>query len=267
MRPLPVRNARLRFLDADEVTRLLRAARDDVAALWLVPAIELAVRTGLRQGELLRLRWTDLDAGRRLATILETKNGAPRHVPLSAAAQAIVATLPATGATVLAWPWGDPLSDTTLYYAFQRVCAAAGIADCTWHTLRQTFASHLVMSGVDLRTVQELLGHKTLAMTMRYAHLAPSHVAAAVEKLDAALAPPEAARAVAAAPKLTRFEHAASGQQTPAKRKYVEARRLGEWRRGESNPRPNAPEGDTGSDQECPSAWNSKNQDPHSHQK
>ena len=85
VRPLPVSNARLRFLTADELARLLAAARRDVAAPWLVPAIELAVRTGLRQGELLRLRWTDLDAGRRLATILQTKNNTPRHVPLNAA--------------------------------------------------------------------------------------------------------------------------------------------------------------------------------------
>jgi site-specific recombinase XerD len=60
-----------------------------------------------------------------------------------------------------------------LYCAFQRVCNAAGLAKCTWHTLRHTFASHLVMQGVDLRTVQEFLGHKTLRMTMRYSHLAP----------------------------------------------------------------------------------------------
>src|SRR5262249_44287565 len=77
-----------------------------------------------------------------------------------------------------------------------------------------------------------------------YAHLSPAHQAAAVAKLTAALTPTsEAARAVASAqsspaapPKLTRFEHAPSGRQTPAKRKYVEGRRLGEGRRGESNP-------------------------------
>src|SRR5206468_8281315 len=106
--------------------------------------------------------------------------------------------LPRHGRTVLAWPWGEAVSDTTLYHAFRRACAAAGIADCTWHTLRHTFASHLVMAGVDLRTVQELLGHMTLEMTLRYSHLAPAHKASAVEKLTAALAAPEAPVAVAA---------------------------------------------------------------------
>src|SRR5262249_52977267 len=80
-------------------------------------------------------------------------------------------------------------------------------------------------------------------MTARYAHLSRAHQAAAVERLTAALAPPsEASRAIADTPQappaptqLTRFEHARSGRQTPAKRKYVAGRRLGEWRRGESN--------------------------------
>ena len=87
------------------------------------------------------------------------------------------------------------------------------------------------MEGVDLRTVQELLGHKDPTMTARYAHLSPAHKAAAVAKLGAALtAPTEPVRAVATAGSrpgsgapLTRFEHAPSGRQTPAKRKYVEA--------------------------------------------
>jgi hypothetical protein len=58
-----------------------------------------------------------------------------------------------------------------------------GIKDFTWHTFRHTFASRLVMAGVDLRTVQELMGHKTLQMTLRYAHLAPKHQLSAVQRL------------------------------------------------------------------------------------
>jgi len=61
---------------------------------------------------------------------------------------------------------------------------AAGLEDFTWHCLRHTFASRLVMAGVDIRTVAELMGHRTLAMTMRYAHLAPDHQRAAVDRLE-----------------------------------------------------------------------------------
>jgi site-specific recombinase XerD len=64
------------------------------------------------------------------------------------------------------------------------VIVEAKIAKFTWHCLRHTFISRLVMKGVDLRTVQELAGHKTIAMTVRYAHLAPEHNQAAIEKLD-----------------------------------------------------------------------------------
>ena len=66
---------------------------------------------------------------------------------------------------------------------FEDAVTEAGIRHFTWHDLRHTFASRLVMVGVDIRTVQELLGHKAIAMTCRYAHLAPAHQLAAVEKL------------------------------------------------------------------------------------
>jgi site-specific recombinase XerD len=68
---------------------------------------------------------------------------------------------------------------------FEAVLADAKITAFSWHCLRHTFASRLVMAGVDIRTVQELLGHKTIAMTVRYSHLAPKHMLAAVERLDA----------------------------------------------------------------------------------
>jgi len=129
--------------------------------------MKLAVHTGLRQGELLRLRWADLSPTLPLATIPQTKNNEPKHVPLNAEAHAALAALPRYGVTVFAWPWGDPVSDTTLYAAFQRACRGAGITDFRWHDLRHTFASHLVMAGVDLRTVQELLGHKDPAIRIR----------------------------------------------------------------------------------------------------
>jgi len=203
VKPFAVDNARVRWLSPHEVARLLAAAARDIAAEWLVPAITIAVHTGLRQGELLRLRWTDLGPGRTIATIRGTKNNEPKHVPLKAVVQATLAALPVFGETVLAWPWGDAVSDTTLYAAFGRACRAAGITDFHWHDLRHTFASHLVMAGVDLRTVQDLLGHKTLAMTLRYSHLAPAHKATAVARLTEALAPgpiDEPAAAAAGAP-------------------------------------------------------------------
>ena len=73
---------------------------------------------------------------------------------------------------------------TTVYDAFKKACSAAGIDDFRFHDLRHTFASHLVMAGVDLVTVKDLLGHAGINMTVRYSHLVPEHKAQAVAKLE-----------------------------------------------------------------------------------
>jgi len=101
------------------------------------------------------------------------------------------------------------------------------------------------LKGKDLVVVKELLGHATIEMTMRYAHLAPQHTANAVESLTQALAAPvheteTAAVGTREAAPRARSEHAPSGRQSPAKAKYLRDQRLGKWRRGESNPRPKA---------------------------
>jgi len=77
---------------------------------------------------------------------------------------------------------GKPYQDVKR--SFSSACRRAGIKDFRFHDIRHTFASHLVMAGIDLTTVKELLGHKTIAMTLRYAHLAPSHKVKAVDILD-----------------------------------------------------------------------------------
>lgn len=142
--------------------------------------LDIAIHTGLRKSEQYRLTWSCVDFERQILTVPQSKNGETRHVPLNSTALAAFLLLKrySDGAGVFrsVGPrrWFEPAIEKS------------GLTDFTWHCLRHTFASRLVMAGVDLRTVQELLGHKTIAMTCRYAHLAPSHKLAAVARLVAA---------------------------------------------------------------------------------
>ncbi len=171
-------NARLRFLDKNEEAVLRAKIRELCPARE--PEFDLALYTGMRRGEQYGLCWEDVDFGRRMLTIPRSKNGAMRHVPLNATALHALAELRTRNGD-LDFVCGGSRSPR---HWFEPAVEAAKLASFTWHCLRHTFASRLVMAGVDIRTVAELLGHKTLAMTMRYAHLAPDHQRAAVERLE-----------------------------------------------------------------------------------
>jgi integrase len=171
-------NARLRFLSKDEERGLRIKIRE--LCPEREPEFDLALYTGMRRSEQYRRRWEDVDFERRLLTISQSKNGAMRHLPLNASAVHALADLRSKnehsefvcGGVKEPRHWFEPL------------VVAAGLKDFTWHCLRHTFAGRLVMAGVDIRTVAELMGHRTLAMTMRYSHLAPDHQRAAVDRLE-----------------------------------------------------------------------------------
>jgi site-specific recombinase XerD len=146
----------------------------------------MSLNTGMRLSEQYNLQWSWIDFGTRVLTIPRSKHGELRHVPLNDAA---VNSLQAARALSNGSPYvflnhfGERLCTPRKW--FEDAVATARIANYTWHTNRHTFASRLVMAGVDLRTVQELLGHKSITTTMRYAHLAPTHQLAAVQRLCA----------------------------------------------------------------------------------
>ncbi len=175
-------NRRLRFLTADEEGKL----REYIQAHWPHHwcAVELALNTGMRRGEQFSLRWRDADLERRIITLQTTKNGKPRHIPLNNAA---IAALQSAYSLSNEQPWvflnryGEQHTSPRTW--FEKATKELRLRDITWHTLRHTFASRLVMAGVSLVTVKELMGHKTIEMTLRYAHLAPEHNLAAVQML------------------------------------------------------------------------------------
>ena len=138
----------------------------------------------MRRNEQHRLRWQDVDLARGIITIPHAKHGEKRYIPINSTAEVALRTLlaRANGSPyVCPGPDGDRHRKWERW--FERCIRQTGIADFRWHDLRHTFASRLVMAGVDLRTVQELLGHKGIQMTLRYAHLAPAHLRDAVERL------------------------------------------------------------------------------------
>jgi site-specific recombinase XerD len=171
-------NARIRFLSSDE-EKVLRKAIDGKCSERM-PEFDLALNTGLRLSEQYGLLWENVSLPLRMLTIPRSKNGTMRHVPLNQAAVKALETLrerlPSSG-----WVCGGGREPRRW---FEPVLKEAKVANFSWHWMRHTFASRLVMAGVDIRTVQELLGHKTIAMTVRYCHLAPKHTMAAVERLD-----------------------------------------------------------------------------------
>jgi integrase len=176
---------RVRFLsDAEEVR--LRAAIEHRFREFL-PHFLLSIHTGMRMSEQYGLDWGQVDFERRQIHLPKTKNGDPRTMPLNSIAVAALKELHGRGKQMKAMPvfpsvrTGESLQGSRGW--FPSALEEAKIEGYTWHCNRHTFASRLVMAGVDLRTVAELLGHRTLQMVMRYSHLAPEHQASAVDRL------------------------------------------------------------------------------------
>jgi integrase len=171
-------NQRVRFLSDDEEKRLKGALGRD----WEIAS--LAINTGLRRAELFNLRCENVDFATGLITIPRSKNGELRRVPMNETAKEILR--PRMGSEwIIQNRFGRPRNAKNFKErVFDPAVAAAEIDNLRFHDLRHTFASRLVMQGVDLPTVQALMGHKSISMTLRYAHLSPEHQLGAVRKLD-----------------------------------------------------------------------------------
>lgn len=172
---------RLRLLEPEEEARLLAAA-EPLRTLLLV-----GLHTGLRRSELFSLRWADVDLKRGQVTVQAAyaKNGRMRTVPLNRVVRDALARLRQEAHGEFVFPGRHGALRSSIRTAFARACQRAQVHGVTWHTLRHTFASRLVLAGVDLRTVQELGGWQTIGMVQRYSPLTASHKAQAVEKLAA----------------------------------------------------------------------------------
>jgi len=174
---LSEKNRRLRYLQEDEIGRLIANCPD-----YLRPIVVMALNTGMRKGEVLNLKWEDVDLGTRIIYVVNTKTDEKREIPVNTILYAMLVDLRTkSDAYVFPNDAGEPYVD--IRKGFRTATNKSHIKNFRFHDLRHTFASQLVMKGVDLRTVQELLGHKSIEMTVRYAHLSPNHKQAAVERL------------------------------------------------------------------------------------
>jgi integrase len=172
---------RLRYLTLEESVRLLAACDTPP---YLRPIVDLAMHTGMRRSEILRLCWSDLDLRRRTITLTQTKNNEVRVIPINDTVAAVLRTWPHVVGTDTLFP---ALNGPMVSRAFWRACRKADVSNLRLHDLRHTFASYLAMGGFNLRVIQQLLGHKDLRMTARYAHLSADHLQQAVKSLDTVL--------------------------------------------------------------------------------
>lgn len=179
---------RVRFLSDDERGRLLAACKAS-ANPDLHPAVVLALSTGGRHMEIMGLRWPLVDLKRGVLRLEQTKNGERRSLPLAGLALELMQARAKVRRldTDLVFPGSNPAKPLDLRAPWLAALKVAGIEDFRWHDLRHSAASYLAMNGATLAEIAEVLGHKTLAMVKRYAHLSTDHTAGVVARMNAAV--------------------------------------------------------------------------------
>jgi integrase len=177
---------RVRFLDDDERAKLLNACKKSPNK-FLYPCVVLALATGMRQAELMGLKWQDVDLQRGVIILHETKNGERRRVPVAGLALNLLkehSKIRRIDTALLFPSERKPQQPIDLRKAFLNALKFAEIENFHWHDLRHCTASYLAMDGASLAEIAEVLGHKTLSMVKRYAHLSDGHVSNVVASMN-----------------------------------------------------------------------------------
>jgi integrase len=180
-----ISNSRTRFLNDDEKERLLSVCRESESK-GLYPIVILALSSGMRRGEIMNLKWRDIDLARGSILLQTTKNGEQRFIPLVETALDLLRskyTNHAVDSLVFPSP-NSPSKPIDIRSAWETAMSKADISNFRFHDLRHTAASYLAMSQASLLEIGTLLGHKTVQMTKRYAHLSNAHIYSAAETLN-----------------------------------------------------------------------------------
>ena len=164
-----------RRVEKDDINALMHALRH-TKVTYLKPLILIAIETGLRQGELVKLMWSDVDLDSRLLKVRDTKNGEDRVVPLSNKSLSIFQSLPRLGTTVF------NATHSSLQNAWKRLIKRSGLIDLHFHDLRHEAISRFIERGLTIPEAASISGHKTQSMLLRYAHPDISNVMKKVMK-------------------------------------------------------------------------------------
>ncbi len=177
---------RVRFLSEDERPRLLKACHESRNP-YLYSVVVLALSTGMRQAEIMGLTWDDVDLNRGRAILHETKNNERRAVAITGHALELLKELSKVrriDSNFLFPSKGNRRKPINLRAPWEAALKRAEVEDFRFHDLRHTAASYLAMNGASLAEIAEVLGHKTLEMVKRYAHLSEGHTASVVESMN-----------------------------------------------------------------------------------
>jgi integrase len=176
---------RVRYLSDEERTKLLGECKRSKNG-FLYPVVVLAISTGMRCGEIMNLTWSDVDLQRHCIILQETKNGERRNIPLVGHALVIMKEFNKVRrlGTNYIFPGNDHKKPACLRRSWVAALNNAGIKDFRFHDLRHSAASYLAMNGATLSEIAEVLGHKTLAMVKRYAHISEQHTSKVVASMN-----------------------------------------------------------------------------------
>ena len=177
---------RVRFLDDDERRRLLDVCKES-GCPHLYTIVVLALSTGMRQMEIMNLTWADIDLARGRLVLHETKNGERRAVPLVGHAKELIqqmAKVRRLDTNLVFYSDVKPQVPVFVRIPWGKAVKAAELNDFKFHDLRHTAASYLAMNGATLAEIAEILGHKTLQMVQRYAHLSEQHTSKVLSSMN-----------------------------------------------------------------------------------
>lgn len=176
---------RVRFLSDEERNKLLDVCKKS-SNRYLYPIVMLALSTGARHAEILNLKWKDIDLDRRTIILHETKNGERRVLPIANHIHNMLIEHKKVRHLHSDYVFPNERGNKPIAMRIQwnQAVKEAGLEDFRFHDLRHTCASYLAMNGASLAEIAEVLGHKTLQMVKRYAHLSEAHTASVVERMN-----------------------------------------------------------------------------------